>query len=255
MLGRLPELASASGEAAIQATYDVKYAGYVARQQIDIARQQRLADQAQDDTDHDRRGDRPADGALIRLGGRDVGEEPMPAELAADEIGARVIRPHRADEDQQPAAIRPPAGEWRVRRQCAGQRPQLPDERELRDIQRAEHGGQPGVQSVGRIEPREGTDRGQHDPDRDDEERSVATKPSRGGCVQRDHSGDGYPERHHRRLARSREETECLDRRQRHHTGHRQGDPRGPGPHHHDQRRHEDDRACGPLAEQVGGWD
>jgi len=43
VVARLPELASASGEAAAQVTYDVKYAGYVARQQIDIARQERLA--------------------------------------------------------------------------------------------------------------------------------------------------------------------------------------------------------------------
>lgn len=43
VVARLPELASASPEAAIQATFDAKYAGYVARQQIDIARQQRLA--------------------------------------------------------------------------------------------------------------------------------------------------------------------------------------------------------------------
>ena len=32
-----------SPEAATQVTYDAKYAGYIARQQIDIARQQRLA--------------------------------------------------------------------------------------------------------------------------------------------------------------------------------------------------------------------
>jgi tRNA uridine 5-carboxymethylaminomethyl modification enzyme len=40
---RRPELTSVSVEAAVQATYDVKYAGYIARQQIDIERQQRLA--------------------------------------------------------------------------------------------------------------------------------------------------------------------------------------------------------------------
>ena len=39
----LPELAAASREAAVQVTYDAKYSGYVARQQIDIDRQQRLA--------------------------------------------------------------------------------------------------------------------------------------------------------------------------------------------------------------------
>ncbi len=39
----LPELAGASDEAALQVVYDAKYSGYVARQEIDIARQQRLA--------------------------------------------------------------------------------------------------------------------------------------------------------------------------------------------------------------------
>ena len=43
IVARLPELASASAAAAAQAMYDVKYAGYIARQQIDIARQERLA--------------------------------------------------------------------------------------------------------------------------------------------------------------------------------------------------------------------
>ncbi len=39
----LPELAAIPADAAIQATYDAKYAGYVARQQLEIDRQQRLA--------------------------------------------------------------------------------------------------------------------------------------------------------------------------------------------------------------------
>ncbi len=39
-----PALASISREAALQVEYDVKYAGYVARQEIDVARQRRLAD-------------------------------------------------------------------------------------------------------------------------------------------------------------------------------------------------------------------
>jgi tRNA uridine 5-carboxymethylaminomethyl modification enzyme len=39
---RLPVLASVPNNVAVQATYDAKYAGYVARQQIDIDRQQRL---------------------------------------------------------------------------------------------------------------------------------------------------------------------------------------------------------------------
>jgi tRNA uridine 5-carboxymethylaminomethyl modification enzyme len=42
-VARLPELAATPREAAIQVTYDAKYAGYIARQQIQIDRQQRLA--------------------------------------------------------------------------------------------------------------------------------------------------------------------------------------------------------------------
>ncbi len=41
--GTIPLNAAVSREAAAQATYDVKYAGYIARQRIDIARQERLA--------------------------------------------------------------------------------------------------------------------------------------------------------------------------------------------------------------------
>ncbi len=43
VVAHLPELAAASPEAARQATYDAKYAGYVARQQLEIERQRRLA--------------------------------------------------------------------------------------------------------------------------------------------------------------------------------------------------------------------
>jgi tRNA uridine 5-carboxymethylaminomethyl modification enzyme len=43
LVARLPELAAVSAEVAQQVTYDAKYEGYLARQQIDIQRQQRLA--------------------------------------------------------------------------------------------------------------------------------------------------------------------------------------------------------------------
>jgi tRNA uridine 5-carboxymethylaminomethyl modification enzyme len=39
---RLPELASISRESAVQITYDLKYAGYVQRQEQQVARQKRL---------------------------------------------------------------------------------------------------------------------------------------------------------------------------------------------------------------------
>ena len=39
---RLPELAAISREAALQITYDLKYAGYVQRQEVQVARQKRL---------------------------------------------------------------------------------------------------------------------------------------------------------------------------------------------------------------------
>jgi tRNA uridine 5-carboxymethylaminomethyl modification enzyme len=41
---RLPALAGVSADSARQVEYDVKYAGYLARQELDVARQQRLAD-------------------------------------------------------------------------------------------------------------------------------------------------------------------------------------------------------------------
>ncbi|HEV2969236.1 MAG TPA: tRNA uridine-5-carboxymethylaminomethyl(34) synthesis enzyme MnmG [Pirellulales bacterium] len=44
VVAQAPELAAISREAALQIEYDVKYAGYVARQEIDVARQKRLAD-------------------------------------------------------------------------------------------------------------------------------------------------------------------------------------------------------------------
>jgi tRNA uridine 5-carboxymethylaminomethyl modification enzyme len=43
-VAQAPALAAISREAALQIEYDVKYAGYVARQEIDVARQRRLAD-------------------------------------------------------------------------------------------------------------------------------------------------------------------------------------------------------------------
>ena len=42
VVARLPELAATPREVATQVTYDAKYAGYIARQQIQIARQERL---------------------------------------------------------------------------------------------------------------------------------------------------------------------------------------------------------------------
>ena len=43
LVDRLPELAGVAPEVAQQITYDAKYEGYLARQQVDIDRQQRLA--------------------------------------------------------------------------------------------------------------------------------------------------------------------------------------------------------------------
>ena len=43
LVARLPELAGVAPEVAQQVTYDAKYEGYLARQQVDIDRQQRLA--------------------------------------------------------------------------------------------------------------------------------------------------------------------------------------------------------------------
>ncbi len=44
VLAQLPELAAVPPEVAEQVVYDIKYAGYVARQELDVERQRRLAD-------------------------------------------------------------------------------------------------------------------------------------------------------------------------------------------------------------------
>jgi tRNA uridine 5-carboxymethylaminomethyl modification enzyme len=44
LIAREPELSAVSREVADQVVYDIKYAGYIARQEVDVARQQRLAD-------------------------------------------------------------------------------------------------------------------------------------------------------------------------------------------------------------------
>ena len=44
LVAREPALAAFSAEVATQVTYDVKYAGYVARQDVEIARHKRLAE-------------------------------------------------------------------------------------------------------------------------------------------------------------------------------------------------------------------
>jgi len=43
IVGHLPELAAIPAEAALQVEYDVKYAGYIGRQQDEVSKQQRLA--------------------------------------------------------------------------------------------------------------------------------------------------------------------------------------------------------------------
>ena len=44
VVGRFPELTQVDAAVAEQVEYDIKYAGYIARQDVDVARQQRLAD-------------------------------------------------------------------------------------------------------------------------------------------------------------------------------------------------------------------
>jgi len=44
VVGRCPELGAISAEAAEQVTFDVKYAGYIAKQEVEIARNERLAE-------------------------------------------------------------------------------------------------------------------------------------------------------------------------------------------------------------------
>ena len=74
--------------------------------------------------DDDRARDEPADQPFDRLRGRDVGQELVPADLAPDEVGARVVAPHAEHEEQDPAAL---GAEARQRR--AGRPPAAPSRR------------------------------------------------------------------------------------------------------------------------------
>ena len=66
----------------------------------------RLAQPGQQQRGDHRARDEPADQPFDRLRGRDVGHELVPADLAADEVGARVVAPHAEHEQQDPAALR-----------------------------------------------------------------------------------------------------------------------------------------------------
>jgi len=44
LVARAPELQAVPAEVAEQVTYDVKYAGYIARQELDVRRQRRLSE-------------------------------------------------------------------------------------------------------------------------------------------------------------------------------------------------------------------
>ena len=85
------------------------------------------------------------------------------------------------------------------------------DERQQRDVERAEDGRHPRLQAVLRVDPRERRDRGQDDPD-GDEQQAAALQDLRECGIEHDDEGEDHPERRERRVAGALEKLEGLHR-------------------------------------------
>ena len=149
-----------------------------------------------------------------------------PAEVLADEIGARVVGPDREHQQQDPAALAAERVERRVGRHDRRRLAEADDERQQRDVERAEDGRHPGLQAVLRVDPRE---RRRRPPGRSRPRRAAGRcPPGRSGMRHRARRRGRGPSRATR--------TACSRRRSRSRkTSHRGEDgdrarPRPPGP-------------------------
>ena len=97
-------------------------------------------------------------------------QEPGPTETPADQIGTAVVRPDRQDEEQDPAAFGTQPGQRLVGGQVRRGLAEPDDERQERDVQRAEDRRHPGPQTITRIELGKGSDGDQGDADTDEEQ-------------------------------------------------------------------------------------
>ena len=210
----------------------------------------RLAGAPQAGEDDNGRGDEAAEQPGVRLRGRDVLEEPLPADQlpeahtpgAADQVGPGVIGPDRQDQDHHPGPLATEDLERGSGRNRGRAGPEADDEGQQADVQGPEDRPDPGIEAVARIGPGERAGRRQHDPDRR-EDRAAAGEDRGHGRVDDDRHRDRDAEPGQRRVARELEEPEGLDPRQDRQGDHRQGDPPASEDDDDDERRHEEQRA------------
>ena len=126
-----------------------------------------------------------------------------PAEVLADEVGAGVVRPDREDEQQDPATLGAERAQRRAGRHVRGGLAEPDDERQQRDVQRAEDRRHPGLQPLARIGLGERRDGDQHDPDADQQE-AAALEELRDRGVEDDDQGQATPSERERGVAGSR---------------------------------------------------
>ncbi len=164
----------------------------------------------------------------------------MAPDLAADEVGARVVAPDPEHEQEHPAALGTEPRQRRgVRdRRCGGRH--LEHERDQAHVQRAEHRREPRDQPVTGIRPEQGADPGQHDPDRDQHEALVAGRVN--GGLEHERDRERRPEQGHRRVPGRTQQPEHLEPAQAgdHHQDGRQG--RDPEQQGDQQGRDKDER-------------
>src|SRR4051794_19436395 len=192
----------------------------------------RLAEPPEQQRDDDRRRDHPTGDALEGLRWRDVGQERVPADLLADEVGAGVVRPDRQDEQQDPSPLRPERPE-RCRRGDRRRHVAEPDdEREEADVQRAEDRRHPCAQAVSRLRLEERCDRDQDDPDGDEQQAAALEDLGEGGI-------EDHGEREHGPEGRQRPEPRAAQQLEDLASGERRQD--GDGEREHDPAHGEDD--------------
>ena len=188
---------------------------------------------------HDERGnDDATDQALDRLRRRDVGQELGPAEVLADQERAGVVGPHGEDQQEDPAPFGSDdrkGGAARDGRRC---HPEADQERQERDIERAEDRRHPRLQPVARIDLRERGHADEHDPDAR-EQHAAALEDLGERRVEDDDEREGNAERREGRRAGGAEQAEDLDRGD---GGDDRDEPREDDPaeeEHDQQHRHE----------------
>ncbi len=183
----------------------------------------------------------------VRLRRRDVGEELLTAELATDEIGAGVVRPHGKDQQHDPTAFgsehleRCSGGEWRTGVTEADH------EREQAHIQRSEHRCHPGAQPVAWVLACERRDRGEDDADRDQQE-AAALEDVGKGSVEDDRQREHGAQRGQGGLTGGLEECEHLARRDDHDQRDRERDREAADGDDDEEHRDEDRRARRALS-------